>query len=79
MCFFKVGAVRRPRLVGVNMTLSEEDVSKERRIRRLGRLMIAAFARGKRGLAVRLLAAQTQALKSRSDAAVQFIEAQRGL
>lgn len=79
MCFFKVGAVRRPRLVGVNMTLLEEDVSKERRIRRLGRLMIAAFARGKRDLAAQLLAAQTQALKSRSTTAVRFLEAERGL
>ena len=79
MCFFKVGAVRRPRLVGVNMTLSEEDVSKERRIRRLGRLMVAAFARGKRDLAAQLLAAQTQALKSRSTTAVRFLEAERGL
>jgi len=61
------------------MTLSEEDVSKERRIRRLGRLMVAAFARGKRDLAAQLLAAQTQALKSRSTTAVRFLEAERGL
>lgn len=61
------------------MNLSVDDIDRERRIRRIGRLLIAAFARGKRDLAVRLLDAQTQALKSRSTTAVRFLEAERGL